>query len=323
MNGMHTGFKRRARLLGEALRPPRSVLPERGKAERVAAPHAKAEAPGEPTATAAKPVPAKPTAAKAAKRPPKETVEFEFGVPIVARHVTSPVFVLSPIRSGSTLLRMLLNSHSRIRAPHELHLRTLEVQLLEGFSTTSMRELGLDRLELEHVLWDRLLHLEMGRSGKDVIVDKTPGNVWVWERLRHAWPQARFIFLVRHPEGIIASLADRKSNKSAREQLEANVLKYLEPLEKARTTLEGHFMRYEDLTADPEAAMQKLCMYLDVDWEPGMLDYGEHDHGKIAPNLGDRSTNIKTGRIQAPRELDSTQELPPELARYAELWGYA
>ena len=39
------------------------------------------------------------------------------------RMVRAPVFVMCTLRSGSTLLRVLLNSHSRIHAPHEIHLR--------------------------------------------------------------------------------------------------------------------------------------------------------------------------------------------------------
>ncbi|MFJ8165549.1 hypothetical protein ACIRBY_32180 [Streptomyces sp. NPDC096136] len=38
------------------------------------------------------------------------------------RLVPSPVFLLSAVRSGPTLLRCVLDSHSRLHAPHELHL---------------------------------------------------------------------------------------------------------------------------------------------------------------------------------------------------------
>ncbi|MFG1947498.1 sulfotransferase family protein [Nonomuraea sp. NPDC048826] len=238
------------------------------------------------------------------------------------RQVSSPVFVIAPVRSGSTLLRTLLNSHSRIRAPHELHLRTLRVQPTPGFSEESMLELGLDQVELEHVLWDRILHLELERSGKDVIVDKTPGNVFVWERLKYAWPDARFLFLLRHPEGVVSSLENRKGNTAARETLEANALKYFKPLEKARRTLDGLTLRYEELTAEPERVTREVCDYLGVPWEQGMLDYGKHDHGRFLPNLGDRSDAIKSGRIQPARTFEGVA-LSSQLAKYAAAWGYA
>ncbi|MER6695209.1 sulfotransferase, partial [Streptomyces minutiscleroticus] len=43
------------------------------------------------------------------------------------RLLRRPVFVMSPVRSGSTLLRMLLDAHSELHSPHELHIRRLEV----------------------------------------------------------------------------------------------------------------------------------------------------------------------------------------------------
>ncbi|GAB2942266.1 sulfotransferase family protein [Nonomuraea fastidiosa] len=296
MGVVHKGFKRRARLLREALRPPRqfpsSEQGNSGLAEGLKA-----------------------------RRPPKRTQIVDYNVPAVPRLVRSPVFVIAPIRSGSTLLRMLLNSHSRIRAPHELHLRTIEVALTPGFSEASMQELELDKVELEHVLWDRILHLELLRSGKDIIVDKTPGNVFIWERLRYVWPEAKFLFMLRHPEGVVSSLQKRKDNTATRESLEATALKYFKPLERARNEIGGLSVRYEELTARPEAVTREICAYLGVEWEPGMLDYGKHYQGQFVPNLGDRSDTIKSGRIQAARTFEDVT-LPPKLAKYAAAWGY-
>jgi len=296
--GIESGIKRRARLLKEALRPPRQLTaPQTDQTKKNAKPKSAA--------------------------PPKRTQVIDPNFPIKPRLVESPVFVIASVRSGSTLLRMLLNSHSRIRAPHELHLRTVGVRLTPGFSEQSMAELGLDQVELEHVLWDRVLHLELQQSGKDIIVDKTPGNVFVWERLKYAWPNARFLFLLRHPEGVVSSLQNRKSNTATRQELEANALKYFKPLEKARRTLDGLTVRYEELTAEPERVTREICAYLGVDWEPAMLEYGEHDHGRFLPNLGDRSDKIKSGRIQAARTFEGADTLSPELAEFAAAWGYA
>lgn len=245
-----------------------------------------------------------------------------YTAPPAPRLVESPVFVLAPVRSGSTLLRMLLNSHSRIRAPHELHLRAIDVHLTPGYSDVSMREIDLDKAELEHVLWDRILSLELQRSGKDVIADKTPGNVFAWQRLHHAWPKARFLILLRHPRGIVASLFHRQSNTSTWRQLERTALTYLETLEKARQELDCLTIRYEKLTEEPEKVTRLICEYLGVEWERGMLDYGSQDHGPFARNLGDRSVKIKSGRVQAARPLTDGEELSAPLAEIASSWGY-
>ncbi len=282
------GVRRRGRLLAAALRPP--------------LPH-----PAPPTA---------PEAVQPADAPPEPYV-----APHAGRLVPSPVFVLSPVRSGSTLLRVLLNSHSRIRAPHEMHLRTLHVHLDRDFTADAMREVELDRRELEHLLWDRVLHRELERSGKELIVDKTPPNTLMWPRLRRAWPQARYLFLLRHPAAVVSSLVSRRTDPDL-EEIHAEVLEYCEHLEEARRALDGHTLTYEQLTAEPEKTTREVCHHLGVEWEPGMLDYGKADHGAFRPHIGDWSSTIRSGRIQPARNGDDTVALPPELARIAETWGY-
>jgi hypothetical protein len=277
------GLKRRGRLMMQAVSPPRRTL------DAVPAPRARAV----PSYTA----------------------------PRAPRLVESPVFVLSSVRSGSTLLRVLLNSHSRIRAPHEMHLRTLHVQMSRDFTAEAMKALELDKQELEHVLWDRVLHLELVRSGKDVIVDKTPANTLIWPRLHRCWPQARYILLLRHPGAIIASLTSRRTDPD-HEAIRAEVLEYAEKLEEARQNLDVHVVRYEELTAEPERTTRDLCDHLGVPWERGMLDYGDKDHGTFRPQLGDWSSTLKSGRIQRARPADPTAGLPPRLEELAEAWGY-
>jgi hypothetical protein len=253
--------------------------------------------------------------------PSPRTAEEPYTAPRAPRLVESPVFVLSSVRSGSTLLRVLLNSHSRIRAPHEMHLRTVHVQLSREFTAEAMKELQLDKEEWEHMLWDRVLHLELTRSGKDVIVDKTPPNTLIWPRLHRCWPGARHILLLRHPGSVIASPTDRRTDPD-HEAIRAEVLDHSEQLEAARQSLDVHLVTYEELTAEPEKSTRGLCEYLGVEWESAMLDYGTKDHGTFRPQLGDWSSATKSGRIQPARCADVTAQLPPRLAETARAWGY-
>ena len=112
-----------------------------------------------------------------------------------------------------------------------------------------MKELGLDERGAEYLLWDRLLHRELTASRKSIIADKTPNNVFIVDRLREAWPDARFIFLLRHP-GAIARSRQKYKGEGARR---ARSSTYVEALEAARQTYDGHTVRYEDLTAEPRA----------------------------------------------------------------------
>ena len=237
------------------------------------------------------------------------------------RLVPSPVFVLSSMRSGSTLLRVLLDSHSQLHAPHELHLRGLQVELAEQPTELAMTRLGLDREQLEHLLWDRLLHWQLHRSGKQIIVDKTPANALRWDRLHRCWPQARFVFLLRHPASVLSSLCEL-SPAIAPEKLVPVVLSYFDGIEAARTGLTGHTIRYEQLVADPAAETARLCAFLGVGWQAEMLEYGRFDHGTYEMFLGDFTGKIRSGRIGEARPLPEPGTVPSLLQEACKRWDY-
>jgi hypothetical protein len=254
-----------------------------------------------------------------ARRPAKRRGGMLAGDRLVER----PTFVLCTLRSGSTLLRVLLNSHSQIHAPHELHLRYVRVNFERKWPQGSMKELGLDEQALEHLLWDRVLHRELSASGKRLIVDKTPNNTFIADRLKVCWPDARFIFLLRHPGSIARSRqAYRSDDEDAREDNVALIKRYCEAVERARQAHEGVTVRYEELTADPAAVTRKLCGFLGVRWERGMLDYGRHDQGRYRAGLGDWAEKIRTGSVQAPEPPPPPDQVPEALRPIAERWGY-
>jgi hypothetical protein len=238
------------------------------------------------------------------------------------RKLKRPAFVLCSVRSGSTLLRLLLDSHSQIHAPHEMHLRSIRVAVSGKYGRRALAESKLDAAELENVLWDHYLHRELAKTGKPLLVNKTPSDVWITDRILECWPDARFIFLLRHPLAIARSRHALRPDDRPEQNLK-RILKYVEAVEAARRTLPGHTLRYEDLTADPEGETKRLCAFLGVPWEPQMLDYGAFAHGRLRAGLGDWKETIRTGAVQAARPLPPAAEIPPELLDLAVAWGYA
>ncbi len=242
------------------------------------------------------------------------------------RLLTAPVFVFCAPRSGSTLLRVVLGSHSELYAPPELPLKHLGVRAETEWIKASLDGLELTAEDLEHMLWDRVLAEALRRSGKPRLVVKTPSNVLVWKRIAACWPDARFVFLLRHPAGAVASLhssfdpAWRPEEAGSMEESVARGLRYMNVVEEARSALPGFTVRYEELTAEPERVVRELCEFLGLPFEPGMLEYGEFDHAGFTPGLGDSSLNIRSGRIQPPAPLPD--EIPDGLADICAAWGY-
>jgi hypothetical protein len=237
------------------------------------------------------------------------------------RLVTAPAFVLSSVRSGSTLLRVLLDSHSQIHAPHELHLRHMTLKITGRYTEKSLEAIGLDRDQLRYLLWDRVLHRELEHSGKRILVNKTPSDVFVADKLLECWPDARFIFLLRHPLAIARSRYKIRSNDDPERNVQ-RIMRYCRAVQAARETYPGLTVRYEDLTADPVKETQRLCEFLGVPWEPGMLDYGAVDHGRYRPGMGDWNEKLRSGRIQPAPPPPPEREVPESMREIAAAWGY-
>jgi hypothetical protein len=272
------------------------------------------------TRPAAPPAPKK---AQPQKAPRPKPVEFRATQnPELDRLLHKPVFVMSPVRSGSTLLRVLLDGHSQLLAPHELHIRRLTVGHSTQLAKKSMEVLDLDTADLEHLLWDRVMHRELVNHGKEFIVDKTPSNAFAWKRISACWPDARYIFLLRHPDSIARSWHEADPEKRTREEAAEDALRYMKATERARTGLSGHTVRYEDLTSDPETTLKGICSFLDLPFEPDMLEYGPRGDGDLTKGLGDWRDKIRSGSVQPGRDLPAFSDVPAVLRPMCEAWGY-
>ena len=246
--------------------------------------------------------------------------------PAGGRLLRAPVFILSAARSGSTLTRVILGSHSQLYAPPELPLKQLGVRAETAWIRTSIEALGLTSTELDYLLWDRVLADALQRSGKSRIVAKTPSNVLIWEQLAECWPDAKFITLLRHPAASVTSLHTfwkpewHPDESGTFEESVTKALRYMSKVEEARQALPALTVRYEELTTDPEKVTRGMCDFLDLPFEPTMLEYGKFRHSGLESGLGDASENIRSGRIQAAAPPPSA--IPPALTEMCVTWGY-
>jgi hypothetical protein len=240
--------------------------------------------------------------------------------PEVDRLVPRPVFIHSSIRSGSTLLRSLLNSHSELHAPHELHVRRLRVIPSTKPSVRAMQLLGHNEADLEHLLWDRVMHRELVLSGKQHFVEKTPSNAFDWQRISTCWPDARYLFLLRHPGAIADSWARANPHRFTAAEAATDALRYIKALDRARDNLSGLTVRYEDLTTDPAAVTRAICTFLGVEWEPEMLSYDASE--TFEKGTGDWSDAIRSGQVQPGRTAPPAESVPEVLRPISLKWGY-
>lgn len=242
------------------------------------------------------------------------------------------VFIVSPPRSGSTLLMRMLAAHSQIYSRPEPHVMpplahlgyydTVDAAPFDHLqAAAAIREFVADlpRGEQDYLdacrayadtLYGRMLAAR--GPGKRYFVDKTPANALVLPFLTKLYPQARYVVLLRHPAAIFSSYAnsffdgDYSAARRFNPILERYVPAIARFLREASVPIER--VQYEVLVQQPESAMRRLCQFLEVPFESDMIEYGRHEFA--SKGLGDP---IAVGRHSRP-VTESVQRWAEELA---------
>ena len=219
------------------------------------------------------------------------------------------IFVIGPPRSGSTLLMRMLSSHSAIYSRAEPHLLTPLAHL--GYYDTidaapfdhlqaqqSVREFVADLPGGEadyldacraytDVLYGRMLAAR--GKGKSFFLDKTPANALVLPFIAKLYPTARYIVLTRHPAAIWSSYANSffDGDYVAARKFNPVLNRYVPAMARFIRERPVPYVRvgYEDLVQSPEIEMRRVFEFLGVPFEPGTIDYGQHEHE--SKGLGD------------------------------------
>jgi Sulfotransferase family len=209
-----------------------------------------------------------------------------------------PVFVLCMGRSGSTLLRFLLDAHPELACPPETSLPALCGQLavvwslIEGAPLAAERDAAPPRVPGAAVagirrMLDEMTGSYLARRGKRLFCDKSLGSARVADLLTQIYPGARFVCLYRHPMDVIRSGLDacpwglngygfdqyivgspgNSVLALARYWLDnATLISNVEQEQPDRC----HRVRYEDLVADPEQVMREVYAFIGVGPAPGV-----------------------------------------------------
>lgn len=255
-------------------------------------------------------------------------------------HLRGPVFIVGCSRSGTTLLQQMLNAHSRLAIAPETHFvprfwerastygnlgddESFRGLLEDVAARAEFGDLGIERetflaeaREIERSfagVLRLLLELFARAKGAEVMGEKTPAHVQHMARLLDAFPGARFVHVVRDPRAVVSSrLRQSWGHDTARD----NARFWVEAVRAARRqapALGGRLttIRYEDLVARTESVLRTVCAFLDVDFEPAMLEYWKQNAGLV----NTKREPWKSGALQPLQPELATrwrQELPPD-----------
>lgn len=208
----------------------------------------------------------------------------------------APIFIIGTGRSGTTLLRQMLNAHPRIYVTHEAFFNTYAQytpktvpasQWLERyFMTFSFAWMRVDPAEVRSELPAELPRRRIAEAFRAVMRckarqydkprygEKSPLDVVNLARIFHNFPDPRVIYIMRDPRATVASL---RRMPFATSSTLMNSLLCAQQLKLLQAHLKRiHTVRLEDLIADPGPVMQRVLEFVGEPWDAAVLDHIAH-----------------------------------------------
>ncbi len=220
-----------------------------------------------------------------------------------------PVFLLGSQRSGTTMLRLMLNNHPSFAIPHEsafitIYYRKLQKygdlgqvdnarRLLEDVSRHPLVKRGKLVTDPDAILSypirdysgfvDAIFRAYADSLGKARWGDKTPFYTPDIDILRLVFPDAKIIHLVRDGRDVVVS-------QKSIEWMSSNLPKLIQDwrwkttiAHKVGAVLKDDYLeiRYEDLVRHPEENLRRICNFLDEPYDPTMLEYSDSATGVV------------------------------------------
>lgn len=242
-----------------------------------------------------------------------------------------PIFVVGSMGSGTTLTRLMLDSHPDLMiAPETGFMRSVNAQLFVPFwrfgdQWASRIELEDDEfLEEVRNFYDSVFSRAAAKRGARRWGDKTPFHVHHIATAARVFPDAQFVATVRHPVAVGVSLRRfhwswsrgighwRKSNQTMIDQ-------GIDLGERF------HLIRYEDLVLEPERVMREVMSFLDVPWSDQVLRHHEVQGSRRAEGGTRTDRPIDANRLAAWQEQVDARELDrfaAATAAQARMFGY-
>lgn len=226
-----------------------------------------------------------------------------------------PILIIGSARSGTTMLRLILDSHPRISCGEETHLlQTMEPALGRHWRL-------LERYGFPRDYWTtRLAEFYGGamadyaaRRGKARWADKDPSNTLLLPFVDELFPDAQYVHLVRDGHDVVASHRERWGYRSGVRAARGAWRRYVEAARAFGARQPAgryHEVRYEALVAEPEARLRELFDFLGEAWDPAVLEYDKADHDGVDRHTrftaqrrseGGESSTIYRSRVGAGR----------------------
>jgi tetratricopeptide (TPR) repeat protein len=256
--------------------------------------------------------------------------------------VPQPIFIVGPPRSGAIVVDRILRSHSSVPAggglPFLAELRKIATDVLPSpqpypenlaqswtadryFSAALFRDYYFARAERFGLL---------NGGGKAFFTDRMPFNELHLPLLKMAFPQAKIVYVMRHPLDVSVSLLANNFTQGFNcgyriEDVMHHLAATFDLFEHYRRELDlgEYVLKYEALVADQAGETRKLLDYLGLPFEEACLRFHEQRRQGPTPGAARPISSLNSQSVNRHRHY--TQHLKPYVSRVRPLmaaYGY-
>lgn len=253
-----------------------------------------------------------------------------------------PFFIIGFQRSGTTLLRLMLDSHPDVAVPLDVvglwarYAARLDAEFGGLATDDDVRRLVEALLAEERIrLWDVEMSAEdivssvaersfaavieafnlayATAKGKERWGSKDPGDMRRMHMIDEWFPDARFVHILRDGRDACMSLVAQDFGPDdllACADAWQEEVWWVRRIGRLLGPERYHEVRYEDLVTDPEAALRPLCRFLGLEFHPAMLSY----HRRVGDAVPDEKRHIWP-LIDRPPQADNVERWRTRLTR--------
>jgi hypothetical protein len=228
-----------------------------------------------------------------------------------------PFFIIGVHRSGTTLLRYMLSSHSRLYVPpesdfipyfflrhptaelskqrvadllHTVFTRYRFVEEWQGEPPDPERFFSRMPERTAAAFLDELYRQYARQNGAERWGDKTPIYASYIDLIHGIYPEAQFIHIIRDARDAVLSMLDKYEREEFHVDIFFAARNWVRRIRKAQASGRRlgpnlyYELRYEDLVHKPEQELRAVCEFLGESFEPDMLQSHHLARERIAPD---------------------------------------
>ncbi|EKU98566.1 sulfotransferase domain protein [Leptolyngbya sp. PCC 7375] len=235
------------------------------------------------------------------------------------------ILMIGTQRSGSNLMRLMLNQIPMIEAPHPPHILQRLMPLMSAYEdlsdTSTFAQLVDDvcrLIELNPVPWEGVVLDRQDITNRctqnslvavfsavyDVLAETRGAETWCCKSLANVHyvpeideylPKAKYLYLYRDGRDVAVSFRKAVIGQKHFYHIAQDWAKAQRAALKMREKFdENQFfsISYESLTGSPEESLKALCKFLEVEYSPSMMSFHESSEAKNTASSSSLWNNV-------------------------------